>query len=120
MAGIIGLMLLISMPLFFRSIFLISVTMALAGFFWALINVNSLPVVVELAQREKIGGYTGLYYFFSKPAAIASPPFTGLLIDYFDYPVIFYVTVASLLVALYFMTWLLKEKLKLDNCFITL
>ena len=84
MAGIIGLMVLISTPLFSRSIFLISVAMALAGFSWALINVNSLPVVVDLAQREKIGGYTGLYYFFSMPAAIASPPFTGLLIDYFD------------------------------------
>lgn len=108
--GIIGLIVLLSLPVFLRSPLILSVIMALTGFFWALINVNSLPIVADLAPEEKIGGYTGLYYFFQMTAAILSPPFTGLLIDVFDYRVIFVVAVVSMIVAFYFMSWVKKEK----------
>ncbi|MGC9108134.1 MAG: MFS transporter, partial [Infirmifilum sp.] len=57
----------------------------LGGFAWALINVNSLPTVVDMTTREKLGAYTGLYYFASQSASILAPPLAGLLIDISGY-----------------------------------
>lgn len=55
------------------------------GFAWALVNVNSLPTVVDMTSREKLGAYTGLYYFASQSAAITAPPLAGLFIDMLGY-----------------------------------
>jgi MFS family permease len=52
-----------------------------AGFFWALINVNSLPMVYDVGGNERIGVYTGLYYLASNIAAVAGPQLVGLLIQ---------------------------------------
>jgi len=52
-----------------------------AGFFWALINVNSLPMVYDVGGNERIGAYTGLYYLASNIAAVAGPQVVGLLIQ---------------------------------------
>ncbi|MGB9795635.1 MFS transporter [Fervidobacterium gondwanense] len=38
------------------------VLFALGGFGWAMVNVNSLPTIVDMTVEEKVGGYTGLYY----------------------------------------------------------
>jgi len=56
---------------------------------WALTNVNSLPMVLDMAPERKLGGYTGLYYFSSMLANIVSPPLTGLIMDIFGYKVLF-------------------------------
>ncbi len=55
--------------------------LAAAGLAWALINVNSITIVWELARANRVGTYTGLYYFASALAQITSPPLLGLLID---------------------------------------
>jgi MFS-type transporter involved in bile tolerance (Atg22 family) len=52
-----------------------------AGASWAMININSLPMVVDLTDPIKIGTYTGLYYFFSTAAAIAGPNINGWIVD---------------------------------------
>ena len=52
-----------------------------AGFFWALINVNSLPMVYDVGGDERIGAFTGLYYLASSIAAIGGPQVVGILID---------------------------------------
>ncbi|MGW8251893.1 MAG: MFS transporter, partial [Anaerolineales bacterium] len=52
-----------------------------AGFFWALINVNSLPMVYDVGGDARIGAFTGMYYFASSLAAIAGPQLVGVLID---------------------------------------
>lgn len=57
----------------------------LGGFGWGLVNVNSLPMVVDMTTEEKVGGYTGLYYFFSMAANIFAPPLSGIAIDHFGY-----------------------------------
>jgi len=51
-----------------------------AGASWALINVNSLPMVVDMTDDARIGTYTGLYYLFSTLAAIAGPNINGWII----------------------------------------
>ncbi|MEJ5223851.1 MAG: MFS transporter [Anaerolineales bacterium] len=52
-----------------------------AGAAWALININSLPMVVDLVEDARIGTYTGLYYLFSTLAAIAGPNINGWIVQ---------------------------------------
>jgi Na+/melibiose symporter-like transporter len=59
---------------------LIGVLLMLAGTGWALININSLPMVVDMTEDARIGTYTGLYYFASTLAAISGPIVFGQLI----------------------------------------
>ena len=53
----------------------------LAGIGWATINVNSFPMVVELARGGEVGKYTGYYYTASMAAQIAAPILSGALYD---------------------------------------
>ena len=55
-----------------------------AGFFWALINVNSLPMVYDIGGDAHLGAFTGLYYLASNIAAVAGPQIVGVLIDLTD------------------------------------
>lgn len=52
-----------------------------AGAAWALININSLPMVVDMTEAARIGTYTGLYYLFSTLSAIAGPNVNGWIIQ---------------------------------------
>ncbi len=56
----------------------------LAGVGWATINVNSFPMVVELARGGDVGKYTGYYYTASMAAQIVAPLLSGALYDLFD------------------------------------
>ncbi len=53
----------------------------LAGIGWATINVNSFPMVVELARGGDVGKYTGYYYTASMSAQIVAPILSGVLYD---------------------------------------
>ena len=53
----------------------------LIGLAWSLININSLPMVVDMTDAARIGTYTGLYYLFSTLAAIAGPNINGWIIQ---------------------------------------
>ena len=53
----------------------------LAGMGWATINVNSFPMVVELARGGDVGKYTGYYYTASMSAQIVAPILSGFLYD---------------------------------------
>ena len=57
---------------------------ALIGISWAAINVNSYPMVVEMAKGGDIGKYTGIYYTFQSAAQIITPMLSGILIDVAD------------------------------------
>ena len=54
---------------------------ALIGVSWAAINVNSYPMVVELAKGGDVGKYTGYYYTASMAAQIVAPILSGMLYD---------------------------------------
>ena len=54
---------------------------SLAGIGWATINVNSFPMVVELARGGDVGKYTGYYYTASMSAQIVAPIVSGILYD---------------------------------------
>ncbi|MBR3691425.1 MAG: MFS transporter [Clostridia bacterium] len=62
----------------------------LAGIGWATINVNSFPMVVELAKHGDVGKYTGYYYTASMSAQIVAPILSGFLYDIFGMRHIFF------------------------------
>jgi MFS family permease len=59
----------------------VGLILMLAGIAWALININSLPMVVDMTNQAKVGTYTGLYYLFSTVAAIVGPNLNGWIVE---------------------------------------
>ncbi len=68
---------------------LLYVLFILVGVAWAFINVNSLPMVVEMCKGSEVGKFTGLYYTFSMSAQIATPIVAGWLLNNVDYKALF-------------------------------
>lgn len=81
MAGIGGLIAVFVMGWFINSQATLIAVLLVAGISWAMINVNSLPMVYDVGGEARIGAYTGLYYFASSIAAIAGPQTVGFLVD---------------------------------------
>jgi len=81
--GIFFLMFILIVATFFKAFLALAILFSLAGCAWAFINVNSLPMVVDMSTPVKLGGYTGLYYFSSQAANIVAPPLAGFGIDIF-------------------------------------
>ena len=86
---------------------LMNAIFALAGIAWATINVNSFPMVVELASGGNVGKYTGYYYTASMAAQVATPMVSGLLMDKMGMRVLF--PYAAVFSALAFATMLLVQ-----------
>ena len=80
------------------------VVFALVGLAWAAINVNSLPMVVEMCKGSDIGKFTGLYYTFSMFAQVITPIVSGALLRNVGYWTLF--PYAAAFVALSFVTML--------------
>jgi maltose/moltooligosaccharide transporter len=79
----------------------IGLILMVIGIGWALININSLPMVVDMTDSSRIGTYTGLYYLFSTLSAIAGPILYGLIIQLSSgqYNLLMLVSPISLIVA---------------------
>ncbi len=69
--------------------FIMYIIFGLTGIGWATINVNSYPMVVELAKGPNVGKYTGYYYTFSMTAQILTPILSGMLMDEFGRRILF-------------------------------
>lgn len=68
---------------------IVLIVFGFVGIAWAAINVNSLPMVVEMCKESDIGRYTGYYYTFSMAAQIATPILSGILLQYVGYWTLF-------------------------------
>lgn len=62
---------------------------ALVGLAWAAINVNSLPMVVEMCRGSDVGKFTGYYYTASMTAQVITPVLAGSLMKRISYQVLF-------------------------------
>ena len=83
-AGVIMLAVAFGAASFMRAgspLLLMNILFALAGIAWATINVNSFPMVVELASSSNVGKYTGYYYTFSMAAQVVTPILSGIFLD---------------------------------------
>lgn len=64
-----------------RMLTVAGVMLIFGGIGWAFVNINSLPMVVELTTAARLGTFTGLYYLFSTLSAIIGPNVNGLAIQ---------------------------------------
>lgn len=64
-----------------RMLTLAGVLLIIGGIGWAFININSLPMIVDLTSAARIGTFTGLYYLFSTLSAIVGPNVNGWAIQ---------------------------------------
>jgi MFS family permease len=92
MTGLAGMLAGVVVGFAIRNPTLLLAVLAVMGGFWALVNINSLPMVYDLASKHSIGAYTGLYYFASSLAAITGPIVAGWLIDVAGHAVIWLFT----------------------------
>jgi len=103
------------LTLCFGSVFFLSkdtgwimfIVFGLTGIGWATINVNSYPMVVELAKGSNVGKYTGYYYAFSMAAQILTPILSGFFMDLIHPKILF--PYATLFVASAFITMFLTK-----------
>jgi len=95
----------------------IGIVLMLAGAGWALININSLPMVVDMTDFSRLGTYTGLYYLFSTLAAIAGPNISGWIIQLSgrDYSTIMLFAPVFMLVALLLMAGVRRGEAQKGN-----
>ncbi|NLM97051.1 MAG: SLC45 family MFS transporter, partial [Halanaerobiaceae bacterium] len=100
--GISGLLLVFILLIYLRNINHITYCLLLGGVFWALININSYPMIVD-SSEGKIGTLTGIYYFFSTLPAILSPMVVGKIIEMAGYGTLFITASISLILSLFFM-----------------
>lgn len=67
---------------FVPNIIVIGGALALGGIAWSLVNINSLPMVIDTSDSDaEIGTFTGFYYLASQLAAITGPILNGVLIE---------------------------------------
>jgi maltose/moltooligosaccharide transporter len=80
--GLTGLTLMFLLAFFIvQNVPTLLAVLVVVGFFWSLVNVNSLPLVYDYGEESKIGAYTGMYYFSSQLAAVLGPTLGGLMVD---------------------------------------
>lgn len=69
--------------------FVLIVLFAVAGVGWAIINVNSYPMFVELSNNKNLGKFTGYYYSASQIAQSITPIIIGFVMDFLGYKAFF-------------------------------
>ncbi|MGC8780262.1 MAG: SLC45 family MFS transporter [Anaerolineae bacterium] len=104
MVGLVGMLAGLIVGFMVRQPVVLLGILAVMGGFWALININSLPMVYDLARGDNIGAYTGLYYLSSSLAAITGPILAGGLVDLAGYRAIWLFTALFMLIALALMS----------------
>jgi Na+/melibiose symporter-like transporter len=84
-----------------RMLTLAGVLLILGGIGWAFININSLPMIVDLTNAARIGTFTGLYYLFSTFSAIIGPNVNGWAVQLTggDYNIIMIISPVFMLIA---------------------
>jgi MFS family permease len=115
LTGLIALTLLLILASFVPSVYAIAAIMFLGGAAWALININSLPMIVDIAPDDRLlGTYTGLYYISGTLAAIVGPILNGWIIDASgkNYNTIFWVAPAFMLVAIVCMWFVTRGEVR--------
>ena len=114
----LGIMIVVMMFAFLAqaNLLIVIIMLVLFGMGWALVNVNSIVIVWELApSSEKIGTYTGVYYFFSVLAAIIGPPLVGLFTQLIGLFTLLAVISIFFVIALIFMFFVRRGEVELTE-----
>lgn len=85
--------------------------MIVAGAGWAIINVNSYPMFVELSSSKNVGKFTGYYYAASQIAQSITPIAIGFVFDWIGYKAYFpYATIFMTIALAVFMLIKMPKK----------
>lgn len=97
--------------------YVLSIILMIAGLGWAMINVNSLPMVVDMTEDINVGTYTGLYYLASQLAATVGPLVFGWAIQFAnnDYRLLMAVSPVFLILAFIMMLNVRRGEVKTGN-----
>ncbi len=77
LVGLVGMAAGLVVGFFLRQPTALLIVLAIMGAFWALVNINSPPMVYDLGGEEHICAFTGLYYLSSSAVAITGPILSG-------------------------------------------
>jgi Na+/melibiose symporter-like transporter len=88
-----------------RMLTVAGVLLMLGGIGWAFVNINSLPMIVDLTSAARIGTFTGLYYLFSTLSAIVGPNLNGWAVQLTggNYNIIMLLAPIFMIIAILFM-----------------
>jgi Na+/melibiose symporter-like transporter len=59
----------------------VGLILMVTGIAWSFVNINSLPMVIDMTDETHNGTFTGLYYLFATLAAIIGPIMYGWIIQ---------------------------------------
>ncbi len=103
MGGLAAFAILLVIAYFLPNATVVAAILALGGVSWAMVNINSLPMVVDMTRDPRLlGTFTGLYYLASQLASSSGPTLSGALIDLTgrNYSAIFLLTPAFFVLAI--------------------
>ena len=115
LAGLIVFGALLITAYFLPNLYVVIGALALGGIAWSLVNINSLPMVVDISPSETVlGTYTGIYYVAGTLAAVVGPILNGWIVEAAgnNYNLIFAVTPAFFLLAIVLMLMVTKGEAK--------
>lgn len=92
---------------------LMLVLFAFAGIGWAIINVSSYPMFVELSSTKNIGKFTGYYYAASQVAQSITPIAIGFVLDWLGLGAYFPYAAVFMLLALIVFSFVKTKKTKI-------
>ncbi len=88
----------------------------LIGIGWALININSFPMVVEYSNTKNLGKFTSYYYISSMLAQSITPILVGLIMDFnTSGQKLLFIYSASMMILAIIVFIFVKEKIKLKD-----
>lgn len=89
---------------------------AIMGVGWALVNINSFPMVVEFSNKDNIGKFTSYYYMSSMLAQSITPILVGFFMDYLGIgkKILFIYAAIMMIIALVVFIFI-KEKISLSK-----
>lgn len=93
--------------------FVLYISASIAGIGWATINVSSYPMVVEMADQESIGKFTGYYYLFSMLAQSFTPIVVGLFMYHGGLEILFAYAAICMIISL--LVFFFMEEKKIDK-----
>ncbi len=115
MVGLAIFAVLLAIAFFVPAVPVVIALLAVGGLAWSLVNINSLPMVVDISTSEEVlGTYTGLYYVAGTLAAVVGPILNGWVIDLTgrNYNMIFLVTPGFFVLAILCMLGATKGEAK--------
>ncbi len=114
--GLSMLLVAVFIACFVTNIWVLYVLIAIAGVGWAWVNVNSYPMVVEMADKQNVGRLTGWYYAASMLAQSITPICVGFFFKALGYQWLFpYVTIFTALALIVFMCYKKPKHKLIEN-----